>query len=241
MKEFICGFLCLWEGLRWLGRERLRAHLILPSLVSLLSFSLAIWMGYDLFGGLLDRFLPEDAWYSAIRWLLWPLFALAVALVVFYGFTLVANLVGAPFNGRLAAEVERLETGKLPQGGDLPFAAAILPALGSEIQKIGYYLLRAIPLLVLFVIPGLNLLAPPLWLLLNAWFLALEYCDFSLENHDVPFSKQKQWLRRHRWGAIGFGSAVVLMMMVPLLNLATMPAAVIGATLFVTRAAPEAD
>ncbi len=232
MKDLLLGFLSPWEGLILLSQPRLRPHLMMPLLVSLLVFSLIGWIGFSQFGALMDWMLPQESWYSFVRWLLWPVFVLAALMFSFYTFTFVANLVAAPFNSRLANKAESLVCGEAAAREDPPLAQSILPAMRSELQKLGYYLLRAVPVLILFLIPGLNLLAPPLWLLLNAWFLAIEYCDYPLDGHGLSFAQQREWLRGNRLGALGFGAAVTLMMMVPIVNFATMPAAVVGATLF---------
>jgi CysZ protein len=179
--------------------------------------------------------LPEDSWLDFLRWLLWPLFALTIILLLFYTFTLVANLIAAPFNDLLAARVVQLLGGTLPDSAATDLQQAmkgILPALMGEGRKMGYFLLRAVPLIILFLIPGLNLLAPFLWLLFSAWFLALEYFDYPMGNQGIEFSEQLDHIKPHRLALLGFGSGVTLMMMVPLLNFVAMPAAVIGATLY---------
>jgi CysZ protein len=194
-----------------------------------------IWLGLDQFEGLMDRFLPADeSWLSWLRWLLWPLFAIALVLIIFYTFTVIANLIAAPFNGLLAEKVELYLGGQLPKqpGGVKQVMKDVLPALLSELRKMTYFLLRAIPLLILFIIPGLNLLAPFLWIAFSAWFLAIEYGDYPMANHGLNFKRQKIRLKKSRLTALAFGGGLTLMMMVPILNFLAMPAAVAGATVF---------
>ena len=38
-------------------------------------------------------------WLAWLEWLMWPIFALAVVLLLFYTFTMIANIIGAPFAG----------------------------------------------------------------------------------------------------------------------------------------------
>ena len=45
---------------------------------------------------------PLPGWLDWLRYILWPLFAVAAVLVTFFTFSLVANLVASPFNGLLA-------------------------------------------------------------------------------------------------------------------------------------------
>jgi CysZ protein len=208
---------------------------LIPLLINILIFSLLIWLGVDQFEVLMNRFLPADGgWLAWLRWLLWPLFALALVLVVFYTFTVIANLLAAPFNGMLAEQVERYLGGEMPNqsGGFKQIVKDFLPSLASELRKMGYFLLRAIPLLILFLIPGLNIAAAFLWFLFNAWFLALEYGDYPMANHGLLFEDQRRRLRQTRFSALTFGGGLTLLMMVPILNFVAMPAAVAGATVF---------
>lgn len=218
------------KGLRLIFRPGLRRFVLVPLVVNVVVFSGLIWLGVSQFEGLLDGLLPETGWLSFLRWVLWPLFVLALVVVIFYTFTVVANLIAAPFNGLLAERVEHLLTGRTPDGGFGSLWQELIPALRSELRKLAYFLARAIPLLILFVIPGLNLLAPVLWLLFNAWFLAVEYADFPMGNHGLGFREQHARLKKVRLPALGFGAGITLVMLVPGLNFLAMPAGVAGAT-----------
>jgi CysZ protein len=240
----ITGFGYALTGLRLLSRPGLRRFIILPVLINCLVFALLLWGGIRLFDDFMAWMLPADSWLIHLEWLLWPLFAIAAVILVFYSFTLVANLLAAPFNGLLAEQVEALLSGRpAPAGGGWgQLAKEFLPGLAGELRKLSYFLLRALPLLVLFLIPGLNLAAPFLWLAFGAWYLALEYAGFPMDNHGLGFAEQHARLRRIRLNALGFGAGVTLLMTVPGLNLVAMPAAVAGATaLWVRELAPTAD
>lgn len=220
----------LLQGLQMLTRPGLRRYLLAPVAINIVVFVIIGWIGFSQFDSLLNTFLPESSWLSFLRWLLWPLFALSILLITFYTFTAVANLIAAPFNSLLSAKVEEMLTGRKPPEHRETIAQLILPTIQSELRKLGYFLLRAIPLLLLFVIPGINLLAPFLWLLFSAWFLAIEYADYPLGNHGLDFRSQHDRLKQTRLAALGFGGGVTLLMMIPILNFAAMPAAVVGAT-----------
>ncbi|MBU0498751.1 MAG: sulfate transporter CysZ [Gammaproteobacteria bacterium] len=234
IKEPLSGFGCALAGLRLVLKPELRHFVLIPFLINLLVFSGLIWLGLTQFEGLMGWLLPAEGWFSYLRWLLWPLFALAAVLIVFYSFTAFANLIAAPFNALLAEKVEIHLTGRRPpQNG--PLWKEALPSLLSELRKMLYFLLRAIPLLILFLIPGVNLAAPFLWLLFNAWFLALEYGGYPMGNHGIRFSDQLRRLKAQRLNSLGFGAGVTLLMLIPLLNFLAMPAAVAGATLLWVR------
>jgi CysZ protein len=226
----VLGFGYLIDGLKLLLKPGLKRYLLMPLLINILIFTLIGWIAIGQFEVFMDWLLPESSWWSFLRWLLWPLFALSGVLMTFYTFTAVANLIAAPFNALLAERVEILLTGERPPQSNENLAATVVPAILSELKKLSYFLLRAIPLLLLFVIPVVNIAAPVLWLLFSAWFLALEYGDFPMGNHGMTFSEQHQRLKQQRLTALGFGGGVTLLMMIPIVNFAAMPAAVAGAT-----------
>ncbi|MET0045681.1 MAG: sulfate transporter CysZ [Candidatus Thiodiazotropha sp. 6PLUC3] len=231
----VSGASYLLRGVGLLSKPGIRPFVLIPLLINVLVFSLLIWLGIDQFEQLMNRFLPDDeSWLAWLRWLLWPLFAIAIVLMVFYTFTVIANLIAAPYNGLLAEKVELYLGGELPNqtSGAKQLMREVLPSILSELRKLSYFLLRAIPLLILFLIPVINVAAPFLWLLFSAWFLALEYGDYPMANHNLSFKQQHKRLKRARMSSLAFGGGLTLMMMVPLLNFVAMPAAVAGATLF---------
>jgi CysZ protein len=237
----VAGFKAAFAGMCLIFKPGLRRYVAVPFLINLVVFSTMIWFGAGLFESLLDRWLPEESWLSYFRWILWPLFALAFTLIVFYTFTIIANLIGAPFNDMLAAKAELMLTGQKPDEGADSLFAAVGPAVKSELQKLAYFLPRAFLLLVLFLIPGVNALAPLAWGLFSAWSLALEYTEYPFGNNGIRFGDQRELMKNRRLTSLAFGSGVMILMLIPGLNFFAMPAAVAGATaLWVDRIKSEA-
>ncbi len=227
----------LMQGLRLINQPGIRRFVGIPLSVNVLVISLLIWLGIHQFEALLNWLLPQGGWLAYLRWLAWPLFAATLLLLIFYSFTLIANLIAAPFNGLLAEKVAQHLGGAID---DSPVTWGrilrdIGPSVTSELRKLVYFLIRALPLLVLFLIPGINVIAALLWLLFNAWYMALEYADYPLGNRGLKFRDQLPRMKRIRLTALGFGLALTGLMLVPLLNFVAMPAAVAGATALVQR------
>ncbi len=239
MNPFI-GPLYAIKGFNLIRRPGLRRYVLIPLLVNIVLFSGAIWLSAGYFDAYMAELLPQG--YDWLEWLLWPLFAVAMLLTMFYTFTLVANLICAPFNGLLAEKVEMELTGTT--GGDdttLMQALKDSPtALWNELRKLGYFLVRAIPLLILFLIPGLNLLAPFLWIAFSASLLAKEYLDYPMANHGYSFDQQRDILEQHRIGSLSFGASIMVLTLIPVVNFMVMPLAVAGATaLYLARIKPK--
>jgi len=236
--DYLAGLRYPFQGLGLIGKPGIRPLVVIPLLLNLLLFAAGIALAVNYIGAALEDFLPQ--WLDWLRWLLWPLFVIAVLAVVFFGFTLVANLLGAPFNGPLAARIEaRLTGGPAPDSG-LSWQREALVAVLNELRKLRYLALRALPLLLLFLIPGVNLAAPLLWLAFGAWMLALEYADAPMGNHGLGFGDARQRLRQRLPLALGFGTGMLILTLVPVLNFIAMPAGVAGATaMWVDRLRPE--
>lgn len=216
----------LFKGLKLLARPELRKFIIIPMLINVVLYSVALSLGYFYISDLIAQFIP--GWLQWLSWVLWPLFFISFFIGGFFTFTVVANLLAAPFYGKLSAKT-------LAMVSDQAFATAEQPlpkVLLAETKRIGYLGSRAFPLLILSIIPGLNVIAPFLWALFGAWGMALEYLAYPLENQGVLFSEQKALVKSVRLGALSFGGLAVLGLTVPVLNIIVAPAAVIGATLY---------
>ncbi len=228
----ISAFFMPFRGLSMLFHSGLRRYVLVPLLINIIIFSLTAWLAVTYFEVFLAWALPPDSWLQKLEWLLWPLFALTYAVMTFYSFTMIANLIASPFNGILAGKIEEIITGTLPEETDTSVLAAIIPAVTGELGKIWYFLLRAIPVLIMMLIPGLNAIASILWLLLGFWFLTIEYIDYPMGNHGLRPRQQRARLRSHPFKSWSFGAGATLLMLIPVLNFAAMPASVAGATRF---------
>ncbi|MDD2769746.1 MAG: sulfate transporter CysZ [Methylococcus sp.] len=218
----------LITGLTWLAKPGIRRYVWIPLVINLMLYSLGLWLGMRYFSVFLNWVLP--AWLDFVRWLLWPVFAVGFFTVMYFTFSVLANIIGSPFYGVLAERTAALATGCKEDRAAAP--AGMLAGLQSEFRRLSYLGLRVLPLAVLFLVPGINVAAPILWMLFNAWFMALEYTAYPLEARGYDFERQRELLGRFRIGAATFGGTVMLAQTIPLLNIFAAPAAVVGATLY---------
>ncbi len=245
MITFIKGFLDCLSGFGLLFKSGIKRYVLVPLIINLTLFSLATKLLTEQLEVWLERLLPN--WLGWLEWLIWPLFAIAMFLIVFYSFTVVANLLAAPFNSLLSAKIEALLTGKKPSdilaestGSDNTspesFVKLTVRTLQSEIKKIFYAMKWFIPLAIITVIPVINIVAPFLWILFAAWFFALEYSDYPLANRGKLFSEVKTYNQKNRMRSLGLGTAVFILTSIPVVNFFAMPIAIAGATKLTTKA-----
>jgi len=240
---FTAGAGFLLRGLRLITRPGLRRFVVVPLFINVVVFSALGLAGAQGFDWLLSQLLPTgDAWWlEVLRGVLWVLFAAAALIILLFTFSVVANLLGSPFNGVLAARVEQLL-----RGGDAPDSGRGLlgeaaASIAGEVRKFIYFLFLMIVGVVVTIVPVINVVSPLLWALIAMWMLALEYVAYPMENRGIAFHDVRETLRGNRALALGFGAAAMVAMMIPLVNLVVMPAAVAGATaMWVERLAASA-
>jgi CysZ protein len=242
---FFQGLSYVGDGFRLIRQPGLRLFVVIPLTLNVLLFGLFFLVLADLFSTMIATamsWLPDWAWLQSLDWLFWILYGVVILLLLAYGFVILANLIGAPFYGYLSELTEKHLTGQSldTDGGWNQIMRDIPRALWREVQKILYYVPRALALVLLGLFPLVNLVAGVLWFGFNCWMMALQYIDYPADNHRVSFPGLKQRLGRNRMTALGFGLPVALAAMVPVLNLVVVPAAVCGATAYWVRESGDA-
>src|SRR5512139_2181455 len=102
-----------FTGLGMITRPGLRRYIVIPLLINIVLFTLLIaWLSSE-FGALVALYTSQfPEWLSWLGTLIWLLFAILVAVMIFFTFTLVANIISAPFNSLLAETAEAQLTGE---------------------------------------------------------------------------------------------------------------------------------
>ena len=229
----LSGIHYLSRGFQLLAHPRLRLYVIIPLFINILLFIGFLAISIHFFQQLtqwVDTLLPS--WLLWLNWLLWIFFVFACFIVLAYTFTLAANIIAAPFNSLLAEKVQQLVTGKEVINTSLWTSIKDIP---RSIGRIGlwllYYLPRVAIALLLFFIPGINIIAPIVWFLFSGWAMAIQYIDYPMDNNHCSFKTMRKQLETKRLFNTGFGCSILIATMIPLVNFFIMPAAVISATL----------
>jgi CysZ protein len=144
---------------------------------------------------------------------------------------LLGGVIASPFNDALSARAEHILTGD----ADTPEAVETWTGIGRSILSTLIvtcaYVVCAVPVLALNLLPGLGpLLATVLNTGLAAAFLSLEYADVAFARYGLTWREKLRLLRTHRSLAFGFGLSTSALLWIPGLNLVVMPIAVTGGT-----------
>ncbi len=240
MTNPVTGAGYFFTGLSLIFKPGIKRFVLIPFVINILVFVIMFAVLGSYFGGLVDQlmayFQEQISWFAWISWLLWIIFFLLAAIVMFFSFSMVANIIGAPFNSYLAAAVEEHLTGKRPPDSPDSVLHEASKAILGEVKKWLYYLIWMIPLLLVsfFIAP----LAPVLWFLFGSWMYSIEYSDYPLGNYGLTFPEIRRKLSEKRFMSLGFGGTVTIATLIPVFNFLVMPISVAGATAMRVREYP---
>lgn len=226
------------EGASIIFKRGYRRFIVVPLLVNIFIFILAtifLVSALNDIASQLISFLP--GWLHWLSWLIGPLVGLVFVVGYGYFFTIITNIISAPFFGMLAEKIECDLTGR-PAGNE-PLIAMIPRTLLREMTKLWYFLSRGLLVLLVFValllIPGVNILGTCIAALWGCWCLAIQYTDYAADNHQLEFPDLRKSLGQRRMTSLGYGGIVLVGSMIPLVNIFIPPIAVAGAVVFWVR------
>ncbi len=240
----------LRRGLALLGSQpSLWPWAALPFLLNVAAFGLAVWAfvaNLDALAGPIERALDPgepSAWWGwawagpllllavAVRWLL--LAALAVA--IYFLFTVLGSVIAAPFLDVLSERVERIVAGEPPRarGGAGELLRTAARSVVEELKRTLFFLGVQLGILLFGLVPGLQPVAAAASLVFTALFLPLDYTAYALDRRRVPFRARRRWIAAHRAEMLGFGAFGLALFFVPGLSFLCLPWLVTSGTILV--------
>jgi CysZ protein len=234
MANTLSGFGYFFRGMGLLTRPGLRRFVVIPLLANIAVFALMAGAIYQAMSGLYIEYTSNFIGdWEFLTWIVTPLIWLFGTLLSGYISIFIVLFLTSPFHGLLAERVEEYVTGEaiVNEGSALQMVLAIPRGFLREIQKMVHYVPMALLVLIITLIPGLNVVAPLLWILLGAWMMSLQFVDYPMDNHRLSFGEVRAACSARRSTSITFGAAVAFVSGLPILNLILIPAAVAGATL----------
>lgn len=232
MQQLLNGFFYVIDGFKLISKPGLKRFVIIPLVINTLLFSGMFLLARHYFADFhhfILGFIPS--WLQWLGFIFWIIFIFGFFLIFIYTFVIVANLIAAPFNSLLSEHVAFYLSGEVIVSQGFAHMIKTIPrSIARQIAILVYYVPRALLLFILLFIPLIHPVMFVIWILFNAWFMALQYFDYPADNRGISFPALRGFLAEHRLLAFGFGSGVLLVSLVPLLNLLAMPASVAGGT-----------
>lgn len=177
-----------------------------------------------------------DILASVLGWLLRV--GLVTGLFLIIGFLLLqfGGILGAPWYGQLSEKVEELQTGKpavLPPQTLTSSVQDIGRAILYELKKIGLQILIGVPLLLLNFIPGFGTLLFTIGgITLASTIVCLDFLDSPMERRRFRFRDKLNMIFRTFPSSVSFALVCFGLVVIPFLNLLSIPVCVAAGTLF---------
>jgi len=188
-------------------------------LLLLLAFGCA-W----LIGQLITGVIPDD-----VRRLAQALIFVVALLLGYFLYLPLARVLLAPFSEAISRKTHAIYTGKSGFGANTGWGRAMIEGLKLAV----FHMTVALPVLVLGILfPPVG---APLGILVAAFLAGLDFLDVPLSARGIPFRKKLGLIGRNTSLALGFGAASYLMLLIPGVNLLSLPVGVIGATLLTDK------
>jgi CysZ protein len=187
-----------------------------------------------------------DHWSHELQQAVRVITALAIfgsaAFLAMVTFTAITLVVGEPFYESLAERAEN-DHGGAPQGPKVSVLRQIARGIGDGLVLGLFAALFAVLFFALGFIPVIGqTVVPLLAACVTGYFLAGELTALALERRGLRRRDRFRLLKRHRFLAVGFGAATVVLFLIPLGAIVAMPGAVVGGTLLAReRLAPPAS
>ncbi len=231
------GFRYLSKGMGFLLQSGMKRFVLVPLAANCIVFiALTLYMisSFTALQAWFTGLLPDWQWLAYVVAFITGLFIFLIMLIYGYSFTILTNIIAAPFYGRLAEKIEQRLTGAhIPEES---IASLIMRTLQREMVKLWYFVSRGLLVMIglffLSFIPLINLLVPVIALLWATWVMALQYIDYPADNNQLPFVSLRNRLKDQRLSSISFGGTVMFCSMIPVINIFIMPISVAGGTLF---------
>lgn len=212
----------------------LRKYFIIPFILNVVVLSGIFYFSYTTLSPWLSGFLQGDAWYiAAARYVLEPLLVIILAITTALLYSILGNIITAPFNDFLSESVEK---NIYKENLDERFLLGVLVKdILRSIKNVLLLLLLLvgvnIVLLVLNIIPVLgNVLYSVLNMAVTFFFMGFQFFDFPLERRRCTFREKLYITRRIPLTVAALGAAFFVMTFIPILGFLGLNLATIGAT-----------
>jgi CysZ protein len=226
---------CFSEALGLIFKPGFRIFILTPIILNIFIFillSVAAMHYAEIAFGHFESSIPS--WLVWIKWLLWPLLFIVILIIYGYSFNLITTIIAAPFLGLLAEKVEQQITGIAPPNES--WLKLIPRTFKRELIKLINFIQRSLGIFLIVVslilMPGANIIGGIIGGLWSCWCLALQFCDYSADNHQLPFKQVRAQLGQHKVNTFAFGSLVLCGSMIPVVNIFITPLSVAAGTIF---------
>ncbi len=236
MKDFLFGLTYPFRSLRFFfSHTVLIKYSIAPMLINLLIYGSVFIFSYSWLLNSLDKWLGIENtevgfWLKFIHTLLLIIGFLLLLFICYLLFTILGNIITAPFNEEISQRVEEIVT----SGGvvhKMGFWEDAYISIIGEVQKLLFYLTILLFIFCLNIIPVAgSLLATVIGVIFSCFYNALDFLDYPMTRKKMKFRDKLKITHKGRLVTYGFGLTSFLFMFLPVVNVFMKPILVAAGT-----------
>jgi CysZ protein len=242
MKDFLFGFTYPFRSLKFFfSHSVLVKYSIAPMLINLVIYGSVFIFSYSWFMSRVESWLGIQAadagfWLRFAHTALLIVGFLVLLFLCYLVFTILGNLVTAPFNEEISQRVEEI-VAKDQKQHKMGFWEDAYISIKGEAQKLAFYLTILLFIFLLNLIPVAGSIVSTVFGLIFSFFYnALDFLDYPMTRKKMRFSSKLKVTRSGKLVTYGFGCAAFLLMFLPVVNVFMKPILVAaGTSLFYER------
>ncbi|WP_283138219.1 EI24 domain-containing protein [Rhizohabitans arisaemae] len=241
MSSLFHGVALFFRGIGWVARHPGRWLFgLIPALIAFALYVAAFAFLILNVGGLAETFTPfadswAEGWRNTVRIAVGVLLVGAGLAIAVFTFVAVTLIIGEPFYEKLSEQVDE-DLGGVVHGPEVSLLRSIGRSIRDSLITLGWVLVFTVPLFFLGFIPVIGqTVIPVLGAMVSGFFLTVEMSSVAFERRGILRKQRFALLRAHKALAVGFGTAMFLVFLIPFLAVLAMPGAVAGATMLVRR------
>ena len=235
MKDFLFGFTYPFRSLKFFfSHSVLIKYSIAPMLINLLIYGSIFILSYSWLMGSLEKWLGIENteagfWLKFLHTALLIIGFLLVLFICYLLFTILGNIVTAPFNEEISQRVEEIITGKKEH--KMGFWEDAYTSIKGEIQKLAFYLIILLFIFSLNLIPVAgSVVSSILGVIFSSYYNALDFLDYPMTRKKMSFREKLKVTSKGRLVTYGFGFIAFLLLFLPIVNVFMKPILVVAGT-----------
>jgi len=176
------------------------------------------------------------AWLGqALEVVLTIVFGAVVLLLLLLLFVVIGTVLASPFLDAISERTERIvaQSAEEDQGGLKQIVQDIVRSIKGTVKKLLLIAAVQVAILALNIIPVIgNAAYAAASSLASLVFVGWEFLDFPWDRWRWDYKRKKEFVKRRLIHVAAFGLSTSALLLVPVLNIALMPAAATGATIW---------
>ena len=240
IQNFLTGFVYPFKGLKFLLKNpTLYKYILIHTLITIVVFASVIGLGVYIG---IEYGVP---WIESLQlWdnIIWTISEYILLVILFVFITVLSIVIAVLFSSafstitcdKLSSKTEEILTGKT---GDvqLSFKENLIKTIKEIILSIIRSILLLFKMILLLIINFIPILGSILYIVIAFVFSAkditVEYLDYPLDRRNIKDENKKLLYKNNKGYYYGFGTAILLITLIPVLNLILISISTVGATL----------